>query len=91
MEKKYCKQCEYYLQHYALTENRLFKVYCGHCTNRTAKRKRPDAAACDAFIPGVPDEDAFASKTFLTKHLLEQVLTMELLPPIEDATSQKIR
>ncbi|MBE6916605.1 MAG: hypothetical protein E7470_01695 [Ruminococcaceae bacterium] len=91
MEKICCQQCKYYRQHYTLDSQRILRVYCGHCTNPTAKHKRPHTAACNAFVPGTPDEDTFVSKEFLTKALLQRVLDMDLLPPIEDALKPKIR
>ena len=48
----------------------------------------PDAQACQNFIPGEADEEAFASKEYLSKELLKYVLEMELLPEIDDYTKQ---
>ena len=91
MDKNRCKHCKYYLQHYTFVDGRIVRVYCGHCTYCAARHRRPDAAACDAFLLSSSDEEGFATKTYLTKKLLEHVLKMELLPPIEDATDLKIR
>ena len=88
METKQCKMCEYYIQHYGLGKKRLFRLHCGHCTLQRAKRKLPDAQACQNFIPGEADEEAFASKEYLSKELLKYVLEMELLPEIDDYTKQ---
>ena len=71
MQENQCKDCENYLQHYALSKRKLYRVYCGHCTCFPAKRKRPDTAACELFRPGVPDAEAFASKEYLSKELLQ--------------------
>ena len=84
MQENQCKDCENYLQHYALNKRKLYRVYCGHCTCFPAKRKRPDAAACELFHPGTPDTDAFASKEYLSKELLQYLLQLELLPPIHN-------
>ena len=84
MEEKFCKDCKFYLQHYTLSENRLIQVYCGHCTYKTAKTKRPDRKACEHFQQGVKDTEQFASKEYLSKKLLDKVLSMELLPKIEE-------
>lgn len=84
MNENQCKYCQYYLQHLALNKRRLFRVCCGHCTFGKSKRKQPDAKACENFTPGEPPEDAFASKEYLSKELLQYVLSLELLPEIED-------
>lgn len=84
MENKLCKDCAHYLQHYALDKNRIFRVYCGHCTFSTARRKLPDAKSCENYTPGEPDETAFVSKEYLSKALLTHVLSLPLLPEIED-------
>lgn len=84
MDKQQCKQCQYYVQHYALDKRQIFRVYCGHCTFFGARRKLPHAGACENFIPGIDDSEAFASKEYLSKELLEYVLSLDLLPPIEE-------
>ena len=84
MQENQCKDCENYLQHYALSKRKLYRVYCGHCTRFPAKRKRPDTAACELFRSGVPDAEAFASKEYLSKELLQYLLHLELLPTIYD-------
>jgi len=84
MQKQTCSNCQYYLQHYTFDRKRIFKVYCGHCTLIRANRKRPDAKACDRFLPSAPQEDAFVSKEYLSKELLQYMLRLELLPEIEE-------
>ena len=85
MEQSCCKNCANYRQHYALDNRKLFRVYCGHCAVYPPKRKRPDTKACDRFSPAPPDEKTFASKEYLSKELLKYVLTLKLLPKIEEA------
>lgn len=84
MKKQSCSNCQYYLQHYTFDSKRIFRVYCGHCTLKCAGKKRPDTKACDSFIPGLPKENAFASKEYLSKELLQYMLRLELLPEIEE-------
>ena len=84
MDETYCKYCRHFVQHYALCEGRLFRVYCGHCTHASVKTKRPDRKACEHFEQGAEDLEQFVSKTYLRKSLLEKILNMELLPEIED-------
>jgi len=84
MEDKRCQECKYYLRHYTLDANKIFRVYCGHCSFPRPRTKKPDAKVCENFIPGSAPEDAFASKEYLSKELLQYVLNLELLPEIED-------
>ena len=84
MNENQCKSCQHYLQHYTLDKRRIFRVYCGHCTLGKPKRKLPDAKACNDFIPGTAQEDDFVSKEYLSKELLKYVLSLELLPEVED-------
>lgn len=84
MSDQCCTDCRYYLRHYTFDTRKIFCVHCGHCTFDRARRKQPDAKACEHFIPGVPAEDAFVSREYLSKELLEYVLRLELLPEIED-------
>ena len=84
MHEKTRQNCAHYCQHYALDHKRLFRVYCGHCMYSRPKRKLPDGKACDNFVPGSPDTDAFASKEYLSKGLLEYMFSLDLLPEIEE-------
>ena len=83
MNDQRCKNCHYFSQHYTFDTRKIFRVYCGHCTYATPRRKQPDSKACENFAPGPRDEDAFATKEFLSKELLQNVLSLELLPEIE--------
>lgn len=83
MGEKHCSDCEHYIQHYALNRKKLFQVYCGHCIFGRAKQRRPDAKVCENFVPGVPQREAFATKEYLSKELLQYVLNLELLPEIQ--------
>lgn len=85
MDKNTCSTCGHYRQHYAFDRRRIFRVYCGHCTYRKAKRRLPDSKACENYILSESDESAFATREYLSKALLEYVLKMELLPEIHDA------
>lgn len=84
MQKENCSNCKYYLQHYTFDGHRIFRVHYGHCTLNRVRWKYPDARACDSFLPGTPQEDAFVSKEYLSKELLRYVLHLELLPEIEE-------
>ena len=84
MANESCSKCKYYLQHYVLNSRKLFRVHCGHCVLSRGKQKRPDTKACESFVPGVNMKDAFASKEYLSKELLQHVLSLELLPEIEE-------
>ena len=86
MEEQYCKYCAHYRQHYILSEKKLVRIYAGHCTYAKVKSKKPDSPACVDFKEGMPDEEMFASKEYLSKELLQYLLHLDLLPPIEDRT-----
>ena len=90
MNNQQCKECQYYLQHYTLDKRKIFRVYCGHCTLGKAKRKRPDAKTCQSFTPRPPQEEAFVSKEYLSKELIQYMLRLELLPEVK-ASEQEIR
>lgn len=80
-----CSDCQYFRQHYSLDGKSLFRVYCGHCTLSSRTRaKRPDARACENFIPGPADAEAFVTKEYLSKALLHRVLNLPLLPEIAE-------
>ncbi len=83
MSTNMCNTCVYYQQHYAFDKRRIFRVYCGHCTFLKGKRKKPDSNVCENYVPAEPDEAAFATKEYLSKTLLEYVLSLELLPEID--------
>ena len=89
MINQQCKKCQYYLQHYTLDKRKIFRVYCGHCTFGKAKRKLPDAKACQSFVPRPPQEEAFVSKEYLSKELIQYMLRLELLPEIKDSEQEK--
>lgn len=84
MEQKQCKHCQYYLQHLVLKERKLFRIHCGHCTLGKTKQRKPNTKACEAYIPGLPPEEAFVSKEYLSKELLQYMMNLELLPQIEE-------
>ena len=45
-----CEQCEYYIQHYSISEGRIWKVYCGHCKFNN-KKKISSLRECVYFKP----------------------------------------
>ena len=84
MKNKICGNCSQYRQHYVLDENGLSIVYCGHCVQKGAKRKNPDAAACENYSPAPSSKRAFVTKAYLSKALLQYVLRLDLLPKIKE-------
>ena len=85
MNQHFCETCIYYRQHYPFDQRKIFRVYCGHCTYQRVQTKRPDAKACSHYSLSAPAENAFATKEYLSKALLNYVLELELLPEIHDA------
>ena len=88
MENSTCRNCAYFRQHYIITEGRIFRISVGHCTDRQVRSKDAYAKPCARFLPGLPDEEQFVTKRYLSKQLLEYVLNMDLLPEIEDAPGE---
>ena len=84
MSEKQCKSCQHFRQHYTFDSRRIFRVYCGHCVCSKVKRKAPDAKACENFVPGATQEDAFATKEYLSKELVQYLTSLELLPDVKD-------
>lgn len=79
-----CADCSHYLRHYTFNKRKIFQVYCGHCTLGVAKKKKPSAKVCENFVPGTAQKEAFVTKEYLSKELLQYVLSLELLPDIEE-------
>ena len=84
MEQNTCKSCVHYRQHYALNQRKIFRVHCGHCTYLKVKTKRPDAKGCEHYQQTELDEAAFVSKEYLSKALLDYMMSLDLLPEIGD-------
>ena len=84
MEQRTCRTCIYYRQHYSLNQRQIFQVYCGHCTNQRTKTKRPDSKACENYTQVKQGEEPFVTKEYLSKALLEYMLSMDLLPEIHE-------
>ena len=85
MNNQTCETCVHFHQHYSLKDGKVTRVFCGHCTFKSPKTKRPYAKACENYAYGPDDTDAFATKKYLTKELLQYLLHLELLPPVADS------
>jgi len=85
MHNKTCHQCGNFIRHYSLRGGKLYSIFCGHCILFPSRRKHLDTSACEHFVQGEEDTDLFVKKEYLTKALLERVLSMEILPEIEEA------
>lgn len=89
MSDKKCENCQHFMQHYGLCKGTLFKVYCGHCTFTSPRKKLPDAAPCEHFLPGSGAEEELVTKEYLTKELLQYVLSLELFPEKNENVDQR--
>ena len=89
MENPTCQTCARFHQHYGISEGKIFRLHCGHCVYPKMRNKRPTATACQHYVFAPPEEDNFVSRHYLTKKLLQHILNMELMPPIEDAPLPK--
>ena len=88
MEGKKCRECVHYRQHYGIDSKKIFRVYCGHCTQGRRPTRKPDHIACENFEPAYNEND-FVSKEYLSKELLRYVLEMDLLPEILNAATEQ--
>ena len=84
MTEKKCESCKYFLQHYSLKDGKIFRVFCGHCIFDRPRRKHPHSKICKEFVAGIRDTEAFATKEYLSKELLQYILSLELLPEITE-------
>lgn len=91
MNENTCQNCAHYYQHYAFNKRKIIKVNCGHCVIPRLRNRRPYTAACEHFVAGPPDQDAFATKEYLSKELLQYLLNLPLLPEIEDISQKNPR
>ena len=48
-------------------------------------KEKASGCGCEHFFLADPDEQAFATKEYLSKELLQYLLNLELLPTIENA------
>lgn len=85
MDQNTCNTCAHYRQHYVLDQKKIFRIYCGHCTYGRTRTTRPNSKPCENYLQRDPDENAFVSKEFLSKALMEYMQKLELLPEILDA------
>lgn len=77
MENK-CGECAHYIQHYAIFEGKLSPIYFGHCVQKKRKRVDQISPACELYVQGEPIENRLVTKKYLTKELLQKLLSMEL-------------
>lgn len=91
MDSKKCKDCAHFYQHYGIDHQKIYRVFCGHCAQGRVRKRNPDAAACEMFVPGEADACAFVTKEYLSRALLEHVLSLELLPEIQDMPNQSAK
>lgn len=85
MDTASCKNCIYFVQHYILGSSQFVQINCGHCIFGQTKRKHPEAGACEHFVQGQRNQDAFVSREYLSKKLLDYICSLDLLPEIEEA------
>lgn len=90
MNKNTCNTCIHYYQHYTFDQNKIFKVYFGHCTCCKVRSKRPDSKICKNYVYAAPAENPFVTKEFLSKALLDYILNLELLPEICNSQTETV-
>ena len=83
-QKKVCRSCIHYRQHYILDSQRCSRVCCGHCVYPRIKHRSPENRACDYFKQCSSEDLPNRAETidFLTKEVLQRILDMPLPPEI---------
>jgi len=80
INKSTCSSCKYFIQHYTLLNGHLNEVDCGHCIKPRVKTRKPETAACGHYAVKSPDKEALVSREYLTRALLEKLLSLQLAP-----------
>ena len=89
MSEKICKYCKHFHQHYGLKDGVFSQVHCGHCVFPQVKHRRPSGKICAHFTPGLPDEEIYATKKFLTKEMIRRLFELEFFPLAKDVTESR--
>lgn len=87
MNTPVCQTCVHYRRHYVLDDQSCIPVDCGHCTYPRIKHREPGCRACGNYElrtvpPALPDRESVVH--FLTKDLLQYILSLRLPPEAKD-------
>lgn len=82
MDNETCRACKYFMQHYIISENRLVRIFSGHCTQSVKKKNHTNTKACEMFTSCAADIPRIGSRRYLARLLLEYALTPDA--PAED-------
>ena len=85
-----CKDCQYFCQHYGYFNGEFKYVFCGHCKLQRVRHRKPDYKACENFVPKAQEAEEMVNKKYLSKKLLDYVLSLELIPEIREAEKEEI-
>ena len=83
MPKEMCRNCRFFIQHYILNNGKLRWVNYGHCIQGRFRNREAYGKICEHYEYQAPVEDGYADREYLSKELLQKVLSMELLPQLE--------
>ena len=78
--KEMCRNCKFFIQHYILSNGKLRWINYGHCIQGRFRNREACGKICQNYEYQAPVEDRYADKEYLSKELLQKVLTMDLLP-----------
>ena len=86
MNTSVCKNCIHYIRHYIVDKKHYAAINCGHCVYPMLKTRKPNTAACKNFVLreeplSLPDRNE--TLHFLTKEVLEYIMSLELPPERE--------
>lgn len=87
-QQNFCRDCQYFLQHYIFAASKCVWVNCGHCIFGRVKHRASLARCCGNFEPKEIEEE-LVTKEYLSKKLLEYVLSLDLPPKIEGGPPDK--
>ena len=73
-----CEHCVYYIQHYSISKDRIYKVGCGHCKCKD-KDLKPSLRDCRFFIQRIEVDEHKENQEHTLKVLKEIEKTIKYL------------
>ena len=83
IQREICRNCKFFMQHYILDNGQFKWINAGHCIKLKLRNKQAYSKICEHYEYQEPVEDRYVDQEYLSKELLQRVLTMDLLPKME--------
>lgn len=80
MKKSMCEDCQYFVQHYSISEGKVFPIHCAHCLKRTGKlRFSCTHTKCEMFEPRATDYQKAQNKEIIDTldNIREQIYNLK--------------